>query len=300
MSDRVHGRAPYVPAPQRPRLQLPDGARLALHVIVNVEAWAYDAKLPRQTLTAPGGVEPVPDVPNFAWFEYGMRVGIWRVFDVLRSHGVRATLSINASVCDAYPEIVAAAVAEGWEMMGHGLQQKAMSVVGDERAVVRGALDRLEAASGTRPRGWLGPGLVETMETCDILADEGLTYCCDWGPADDLPYELTVARGSLLAVPYPIDMNDIVMYGLEKRPDDTLLERGSRHFDRLYRESAAQAKIMSVSLHPWIIGVPHRIDYLDELLSRARDHAGVIALRASEIADWYRAASAAAPAPARQ
>jgi allantoinase len=291
-----HGRAPYVPAPSRPRLTLPSGARLALHTIVNVEEWLYDAKLPRQVLTAPGGAEPIPDVANYAWFEYGMRVGIWRVFDVLRTHGVRATLSINASVCDAYPEIVQAAVEAGWEMMGHGYHQRAMSQVADEREVVRRTLQRLQDATGTRPRGWLGPGLVESVETCDILADEGLDYCCDWGPADDLPYELTVARGALLAVPYPIDMNDIVMYGLEHHPDDTLLERGKRHFARLYRESEEQAKIMAVALHPWIVGVPHRIDYLDALLAHVRGHAGVTTLRGGEIADWYRAA-VAAPTP---
>jgi peptidoglycan/xylan/chitin deacetylase (PgdA/CDA1 family) len=287
-----HGRAPYVPAPQRPRLTLPHDARLAVHVIVNVEEWLYDAKLPRQVLTAPGGIDPVPDVPNYAWFEYGMRVGIWRVFDVLRTHGVRATLSINASVCDSYPEIVEAARTAEWEMMGHGFHQRAMAAVNDEREVIRRSLERLEDATGVRPRGWLGPGLVQTKETADILADEGLDYCCDWGPADDLPYELTVAAGSLLAVPYPIDMNDIVMYGLERRPDDTLLTRGKRHFARLYRESEQQAKIMAISLHPWIVGTPHRIDYLDELLAHLRGHAGVTFWRGGEIADWYRAQTA--------
>jgi allantoinase len=302
MSTRaLHGRAPYVPAPARPRLHFPDGTRTVVHVIVNVEEWLYDAKLPRQVLTAPGGVEAIPDVPNYAWFEYGMRVGIWRVFDVLRAHDVKATLSVNGSVCDAYPEIVEAAVAAGWEMMGHGFHQRAMSAVSDERETIRRTLDRLEAATGTRPPGWLGPGLVETTGTCDLLAEAGLLYCCDWGPADDLPYELTVASGSLLAVPYPIDMNDIVMYGLEKRPDDTLRTRGVHHFDRLYRESASQAKVMAVALHPWIVGVPHRIDELDALLAHLRGHDDVSFWRGSEIASWYRAAAqAASPAPARR
>ncbi|HZO94359.1 MAG TPA: polysaccharide deacetylase family protein [Candidatus Baltobacteraceae bacterium] len=286
-------RASYVSAPARPRLRLPDGARMALHVIVNVETWLLEERLPRQVLTAPGGVQPLPDVPNFAWYEYGMRVGIWRVLDVLREHGVRATLSVNASVCDAYPDIVRAAVDAGWEMMAHGYHQKAMPAVDDERDVVRRAVERLAEATGKRPRGWLGPGLVETWETPEILVAEGIDYCCDWGPADDLPYELDVANGALLAVPYPIEMNDIVIYGLEKRPDDTLLERGRRYFERLYRESETQAKIMPVALHPWIAGAPHRIDYLDALLRFARGHDGVRFMRGGEIADWYRAATAA-------
>jgi allantoinase len=283
----IHGRAEYVAPAERPRLVLPAQTRLAIHLIVNVEAWRYDAKLPRQILTAPHGAEPVPDVPNFAWFEYGMRVGIWRVFDALRGARGHVTLAINGAVCETYPQIVRAAARDGWEMMGHGFEQRAMALVGDERAVVRQTLDALEKATGKRPRGWLGPGLVETSKTLDVLAEEGLVYCCDWGPADDLPFDLQVSRGRMVAVPYPIDMNDIVIYGLEKRADDTLLERGKRQFDRLYRESEQQAKVMAIAFHPWIIGVPHRIGFLEELLSYVLARPGVAFMSAAELADWY-------------
>ena len=288
----IHGRTEYTPSVERPRLTLPNQLRLGIHLIVNVEAWRYDAKLPRQVLSAPQGAEPVPDVPNYAWFEYGMRVGIWRVFEALAAARGHVTLAINGLVCDTYPQVVQAAVRDGWEMMGHGYEQRAMSLVEDERDVIRRTLDALERATGKRPRGWLGPGLVETSKTADILAEEGLAYCCDWGPADDLPFGLQVARGSLLAVPYPIDMNDIVMYGLEKRPDDALLERGRRQFDRLYRESEKQAKILAIAFHPWIIGVPHRIGFLERLLEYMLEKSGVGFMSGGEIADWYSAAVA--------
>ncbi len=287
----IHGRAEYIAPAERLRLVLPAQTRLAIHVIVNVEAWRYDAKLPRQVLTAPHGAEPVPDVPNFAWFEYGMRVGIWRVFDALRGARGHVTLAINGAVCETYPQIVRAAARDGWEMMGHGFEQRAMSLVGDERAVVRQTLDALENATGKRPRGWLGPGLVETAKTLDVLAEEGLVYCCDWGPADDLPFDLQVSRGRMVSVPYPVDMNDIVIYGLEKRADDTLLERGKRQFDRLYRESEHQAKVMAIAFHPWIIGVPHRIGFLEELLSYVLAKPGVAFMSAAELADWYMTAA---------
>jgi allantoinase len=286
--------APYEPAFARPRIALPDGGRMGVHVIVNVEEWRLDAKLPRQIIPAPGGAEPIPDVPNYAWYEYGMRVGIWRLMDVMRKRGVAVTMSLNGSVCNSYPAIVERAVSDGWEMMGHGLFQRAMSMVEDERAVVRETLDTIEHATGSRPRGWLGPGLVQTWETADILAAEGLTYCCDWGPADDLPFELDVQGGSLLSVPYPIEMNDIVIFGLERRPDEAMLERGKRHFERLYRESKKQAKIMAIALHPWISGVPHRVDYVDELLRYIGKKPGVSFMTGGAIADWYR--SAAPPA----
>ena len=280
-------RAPYRIPAQRPALALPDGARLGVHLIVNVEDWTYDQKLPRQLLTAPGGFEPTPDVPNFAWYSYGMRVGIWRIIELLERLRIRPTLSLNASVCDTYPELVRAMHDARWEIMAHGYFQKAMPATGDERKTVRDALARIEAFTGTRPRGWLGPGLVESFETADILAAEGLTYCCDWGPADDVPYPLEVASGSLLAVPYPVEMNDIVIFGLERRPDDAMLARGKRHFDRLYRESAGRASIMALALHPWISGVPHRVDFLEELLGYIGARSGVRFMTGGEIADWF-------------
>lgn len=289
-------RAPFLAAPARPRLTLPNGNRLAVHVTVNVEDWNYDRKLPRSVLTAPAGFEPVPDVPNFAWYSYGMRVGIWRMLDLFDALHIRSTLSLNASVCDAYPSIVAATERAGWEIMAHGFEQRAMPTFDDQRVVVQNALARIERETGTRPRGWMGPGLVESFETADILAAEGLLYCCDWGPADDLPFDLDVASGRLISVPYPIDMNDIVIFGIEKRSDEAMLERGKRHFDLLYRESATQAKIMSLALHPWISGVPHRMGYLEELFRHIGSHDGVAFMTGGEIADWFCSQQAA---PAR-
>jgi len=283
----MHGRTLYAPSIARQQVSLPGGARVAVHFIVNVEAWRYDAKLPRQILSAPHGAEPVPDVPNFAWFEYGMRVGIWRVFDALAPARGHVTLAINGLVCEEYPQVVEAAVKDGWEMMGHGYEQRAMSLVDDEHKVIRQTLDVLEKATKKRPRGWLGPGLVETARTADFLAEEGLVYCCDWGPADDLPFDIKVQKGRLVGVPYPLDMNDIVIYGLEKRSDETLLERGKRQFDRLYRESEKQAKIMAIAFHPWIVGVPHRIGFLEELIAYMSSKGNVAFMSAGEIADWY-------------
>ena len=126
-------RARYEAAPARPRLSLPEGARMAVHVIVNVEEWRIDGKLPRQLLTAPAGAEPLPDVANYAWYEYGMRVGIWRMMDVLRARKTPVTMSLNASVCLSYPAIVEAAVRDGWELMGHGYFQRPMSMVPSTR-----------------------------------------------------------------------------------------------------------------------------------------------------------------------
>jgi allantoinase len=283
-----HGPATFTPSYARPPLApFPGGARLALHVIVNVEVWDYARAMPRTALPPPLGGGTIPDVPNFAWYQYGQRVGIWRLFDALERHGVRATLSVNSAVCREYPAIVERSVAAGWEMMAHGVLQRTMATVDDERAVIGEALDELEAASGTRPRGWLGPALVETPHTLDLLADAGLAYCCDWGPADELPFDLDVARGRLVAVPYPVDTNDIVVFAVDKHPVEELYARCAAALDTLHAESAASPRILALALHPYLTGAAHRIAVLDRILRLARERFGAVPLTAGELADWY-------------
>ncbi|HEY4439811.1 MAG TPA: polysaccharide deacetylase family protein [Candidatus Elarobacter sp.] len=278
----------YVAAPDRRLEPFADGARLALHVIVNVETWEYERAMPRTALPPPASGGTVPDVPNFAWYQYGQRVGIWRLFDTLQRHGVRATLSINSSVCSEYPDIVARAVADGWEMMPHGVVQRTMSSVDDERAVIDESIAQLQAATGTRPRGWLGPALVETTQTLDLLAEAGLDYCCDWGPADDAPFDLHVSTGRrMIAVPYAIETNDIVVCAVEKHPAEELYARTVAAFDQLYAESKTSAKVLPLALHPYLTGAAHRIGVLDRILEYVLKRKRVTALTAAEITDWY-------------
>ena len=229
----------------------------------------------------------VPDIPNFAWYQYGQRVGIWRLLDTLSRHGARATLSINSAVCREYPEIVERTVAAGWEMMPHGVVQRTMATVDDERAVIEESIAEIEAATGKRPRGWLGPALVETPQTLDLLAAAGLEYCCDWGPADDLPFDLDVASGRMIAIPYPVETNDIVVFAVERHPAEEFYTRCAAALEILYAESAASPKILALALHPYLTGTPHRIAALDRVLALARERYGACVMTASEILDWY-------------
>jgi allantoinase len=285
-----HGRTIYTPAFARPALQpFPGGARLALHLIVNVEVWDYEQPMPRTALPPPPAGGTVPDVPNFAWYQYGQRVGIWRLLDTLKRHDARATLSINSAVCREYPEIVERTVAAGWEMMAHGVVQRTMAKVDDERAVIREAIDELEKATGKRPRGWLGPALVETPQTPDLLAEAGLEYCCDWGPADDLPFDLHVARGRMVAIPYPVETNDIVVYAVERHGVEEFYGRCAAAIDTLYAEGARSPRVLAIALHPYLTGAAHRIGVLDRVLEYARNHDGVRVMTAAELLDWYTA-----------
>src|SRR4030088_1159866 len=164
----------YSPIVDRRPWPLPKGARIAVWTIVNIEEWDIEKPMARQYLTAPQGVATVPDVPNWAWHDYGMRVGFWRLYEALARRKIRATTSINANVCHSYPRVAEAMRDAGWEFMGHGVKQGAMHLQPDQRAVIRDSMQIIEKFTGRKPKGWLGPGLTETWETLDLLAEAGI------------------------------------------------------------------------------------------------------------------------------
>lgn len=288
---RPEQRLDYVAAIDRPRLALPDGARVAVWPVVNVEHWLIDAPMPRQVLVAPTGAALLPDIPNWAWHEYGMRVGFWRLLDAFARRGLRPTLSINGSVCEAYPRIAQAAHAAGWEFMGHGFTQTPTHKVADQRAMIARTIAAITAATGGPCLGWLGPGLTETLETPDLLAEAGIRYIADW-VVDDLPCRLRTAYGDVLTMPYSVELNDIPVQMIQHHPAGEFAARALATADRLLREAAAPgpaggAKVMSFAIHPYISGVPHRIDMLENLLDALSAREGLVFMQGRAIADWY-------------
>jgi hypothetical protein len=212
----------YSPIALRRPWRLPGGARIAVWTIVNVEEWDIEKAMARQYLTAPQGVATVPDVPNWAWHEYGMRVGFWRLLDALSRRKIRATTSINARVCESYEPVARAMRDAGWEFMGHGVVQGALHLLPDQRAAIRESVELLTKFTGKKPRGWLGPGLTETWETLDILAEEGIEYVSDW-VNDDQPYEIRTTAGPLVSLHYTLYLNDIPILLLVKLESSVLL-----------------------------------------------------------------------------
>jgi len=179
-------RVPYSAIVDRPPLKLPDGARMAVWTIVNVEDWGIERPMPRTVLPPPMGQPLLPDLPNWAWHEYGMRVGFWRLYDCMRKYGITPTLAINGIVCRTYPRVAQAAKDAGWEFMGHGWVQGPMHKVEDQRTAIRDTVAAIRQFTGKAPRGWESPGLTETDETIDLLAEEGIEYVADW-VFDDQP-----------------------------------------------------------------------------------------------------------------
>lgn len=284
---RLTDRIAYSAIIDRPPLKLPGDARVAVWVIVNVEEWAIERAMPRTVLPPPMGQPLLPDVPNWAWHEYGMRVGFWRFMDVLEQAGVKATLAINGHVCESYPRIAKAALDAGWEFMGHGFVQGPMHKLEDQRRAIRNTIETIRNFTRSAPRGWESPGLTETDETLDLLREAGIEYVADW-VLDDQPVEIETNFGPVVSVPYTVEINDIVISLIQQHSSDMLLQRGKDQFDQLVKDSAESARVMAISIHPYITGAPHRIRYLDELLQYIRDNGSAVFMTGAEILDWYR------------
>jgi peptidoglycan/xylan/chitin deacetylase (PgdA/CDA1 family) len=272
----------YSPLPERPPLRWPDGARLALWVIPNVEVFPVDEPIGR------AGPQ-VPNVPAFAARDYGARVGVWRIAEVLQKHGLRATLALNSEVCDAYPQIVKAGVELGWEFMGHG-QANTRRLLGltpeEEATVIADVTTRIAEATGRRPDGWLSPGLTESFSTVDLLAANGYRYVADW-INDDQPYRMEVGGHTLISVPYTMEANDIPAYERQCLTPEGFAALIGRQFDVLYREGETSGRAMAIALHPYLTGLPHRIDALDQALGYILSHEHVWPTTGGEIAAWY-------------
>ena len=284
LSDRI----PYKANVDRPRLSLPDGKRIAVWVILNVEEWRIENPMPRTVLPPPMGQPLLPDVPNWSWHEYGMRSGFWRQHKALTERDIPTTLAINGNVCNSYPRVASAAKDAGWEFMGHGFLQGPMHKLDDQAGAIAKTVEAITGFTGNAPRSWESPGLTETPETLDLLREHGIEYVADW-VVDDLPDVIDTPSGAITTVPYSVETNDIAIYALQQHRSDELLTRGIDQFDRLYQESAENVRVMGIAIHPYITGVPHRIRYLEELFDYISGHDGVAWMTASEIGDWYTA-----------
>ncbi len=283
-------RVAYSAIVDRPPLRLPGGARLAVWTIVNVEEWSIERPMPRTVLTPPHGQPLLPDLPNWAWHEYGMRVGFWRLLEVLNKFDLKATLAINGSACKSYPRVAEAGLKAGWEFMGHGYVQRPMHHLEDQRTAIRQTIEEIKLFTGKAPRGWESPGLTETYDTIDWLAEAGIEYVADW-VLDDQPCRIQTASGPIVSVPYTVEMNDIAMMVLQNHPSEEWLRRGIDQFDRLYAEGEKSARVMAISVHPYISGVPHRIGYLEKLYEYILQRPGVLMWTGEQILDWYKNAS---------
>lgn len=284
LSDRVA----FSAIVDRPKLVMPNQGRVLVWIIVNVEHWTIERAMPRTVLSPPMGQPLLPDLPNWAWHEYGMRVGFWRILEALRKRGIIPTMATNGIVCESYPRVAQAALELGWEFMGHGYLQGPMHKVPDQLQAITATVDAIKAFTGKAPVGWESPGLTETDQTIDHLAQAGIEYVADW-VFDDQPVWIQASPRPVLSVPYTVEINDIPMMLLQQNRSEEMLLRGVDQFDRLWEEGATIPRVMAISVHPYITGAPHRIGYFERLLDHIQGVSGTEIWTGEQISNWYRA-----------
>ena len=281
-------RMPYLPIIDRPVIKWPNNARVAFWVAPNVEHYqylpTYDGK------RNPWPRSPYPDVQGYAHFDYGNRVGFWRLLDVLDAYGIRCTVSLSLSVLYHFPEIAEAMMARNWDFMSHGFYNTEYMTTLDEageRAYLIDNIETFRQYTGRPLRGFFGPSASSTERTPDLLAEYGFVYHCDF-MHDDQPMPLKVKSGRLISVPYTMETNDGALF--RAYGDGAYFVRVcTAQFDQLYEEGAESGRVMCLALHPCWTGQPHRIRYLDEVLDYIMSHDGVWQATADDIADHFMA-----------
>ncbi|MFZ9314467.1 MAG: polysaccharide deacetylase family protein [Burkholderiaceae bacterium] len=283
-------RIPYCFSDDGPPLKaMPEGA-IMVHLVVNVEHWQFESSMPRTIITPPHGKETVPDVPNFSWADYGMRAGLPRILRAIEERGLPASTSINAGVITAYPQAAEAMRAMGMEFVGHGVHQKSLNhnQGESEEALIAKSLEMITHFTGQRPRGWLSPGLRETYDTPDLLKKQGLEYVFDW-VVDDVPHWMQTKAGPLIALPYNLEINDSIVYAIERHSSDEMYERLVRTLALFKEEAKRRPRVLGIGLHPHLIGVPHRFGSFQKMLDLLMQSSNVCFVTGGQIADWFTA-----------
>ncbi|MGH7716379.1 MAG: polysaccharide deacetylase family protein, partial [Vulcanimicrobiaceae bacterium] len=217
--------------------------------VLALEEWNLEWPMARMVISPPQSQPPVPDLPNWSWREYGIRVGFWRLAKLYDRLKIKPTVTFNVRVCETYPVIAQACLERGWELNAHGFDQVPTHKLDDQPTVIERSVEIIAKFAGKRPRGWFGPGLTQSFDALDHLAEVGIEYIGDW-VLDDEPVTLRTKSTPVVALPYNFEIHDIVISALQHHPSDTLFERGMVQFEQLYAESAERPKFMAIACHP--------------------------------------------------
>jgi peptidoglycan/xylan/chitin deacetylase (PgdA/CDA1 family) len=284
----------WSPLPKREILRWPEDARVALCIIVNLEhaEWSPPPST-YQLPTLAGGYLPhrFPDYPMLSHREYGHRVGIFRVLDVLQKYGIKATVAMDALTAENYPYLVDYCLGRGCEIIGHGISVTQMITSNmseqEEWDYIQRSVESLNRHTGSAPLGWLGPEYGESSRTPHLLAEAGIQYVCDW-VNDEQPYLMNTARGELYALPIMLELDDVNALWDRHVAIDRYCELLKESFDTLFCDGVQNGRVLALNLHPWLIGQPFRIGFLEDALSYMMSHGGVWAATGSTIINWYR------------
>jgi peptidoglycan/xylan/chitin deacetylase (PgdA/CDA1 family) len=284
-----HPHHAWSPITTRGKLSWPNNAKIALCVIITLEHTEWEQLEGSYSADQAGGlgVRPFPDYPRFSHREYGHRVGIFRVLDTLERLGIKATVAMDTQTAEGYPFLVKHCQDRGCEIIAHGVSGSQMITgnmsVEEETVFIRSSRDKMQAATGNVPRGWHGTDYGESNRTPDLLRQAGFDYVTDW-VNDEQPYPM---RDGLTALPTMLEMDDLFTLSQRRVTIDRFAQSVTDAFDTMYRESDTSGRLLTMNLHPWLIGQPFRIGYLEEALGHIMGHDGVWAATGSEIVDWF-------------
>ena len=280
-------RVPFELASSRKKLSPPNDKPLIVHVVMNIEYWPFDKNMPRGILPPPHGkVSDPPDLPNYSWVEYGMRVGLPRLIKLLRENDIPVSAFINAQVAEIYPSAFKEVCDLNWELVGHGWLQESLRVVDNEELVIKKSLKLLRELSGQPVRSWFGPGGGETENTPELLKDNGIEFLHDW-LIDELPCWMRTKSGPLLAMPYTFELNDVPIWTVQNNSCDEMYKRVNATLEVFDEEKLSNTKIITLALHPHIVGVPQNFHYFKKTIQKLKKRDDVTFMTSSQIGDWF-------------
>jgi len=279
-------RLAYSAIVDRPLLHWPNDARVAVWVVPNIEHYQL---MPRPNARRKAWTRtPPPDVLGYGLRDYGNRVGLWRMLDIIDRYDVPCTASLNVAAFEHYPEVMTACEERNMDYLCHGIYNTRYHwglSEEDERAEITDAVDSLERLIGRAPSGWFGPAASQTLNTPDLVAESGFSYYSDW-VHDEQPFPLRVRTGRLISVPYSTDLNDAVI-SRQGHDSEAFAHMVIDHFDALYEDGGRTGRVMCIAVHPYIMGQPHRIQHLDDALKHVTSRADVWMATGEQIANWY-------------
>ncbi len=280
-------RVPHELSSNRKKLSPPDGKSLIVHTVMNIEYWPFDKNMPRGILPPPHGKSPdPPDLPNYSWVEYGMRVGLPRLFKLFAENNIPVSAFINAQVADIYPKAFDEVCKLNWELVGHGWFQESLRVTKDEEHVIKKSLDLLRKLSGQPVRSWFGPAGGETEKTPELLKENGIEFLHDW-LIDELPCWMRTKLGPIVAMPYTFELNDVPIWTVQNNSCDEMKKRVDATLNIFDEEKLHNTKIITLALHPHIVGVPQNFYYLKKIIEDLKKRDDVIFMTSSQIGDWF-------------
>lgn len=278
----------YQPIIDREPLVLPGDAKAAFWIGVNTEFFQSGK---RALSFAEFTAEFDPDPMNVAWREYGSRVGVFRMIEGLADVGAPVTGIVNGAVFEEFPQIIREATEAGWSWVAHGWDNSTLQTFlpdDVEPGYIERVTQTIERATGTRPRGWLGPVLAQSKNTLDLLADAGYDYNLDWG-CDDAPFDFNVSNGRLVSVPYSVEVNDIPAFLYQHQTPDQFANTIRAHVDQIVTEGGSHPRVLGLGVHPFLVGQPARFGAFKKIVRELVERDDVFVTTADAVADLYLA-----------